>query len=140
LKKLIILFVNDLAFRLHAFGAPYNMSDSITTKVVPENPNYNVLILVKAKTPVGCKLIPMNNLVVIENGTGKPEFNLFLKNFEKENAQSLPYIVLHGHPNQYTTPEKKEEFKKVIQFLLEKKVQFINPDEFYLEQSKLAKK
>jgi peptidoglycan/xylan/chitin deacetylase (PgdA/CDA1 family) len=123
----------ELGVQMHSFGAPGNSSDSITSKVISENPNYKVLIFVRAKASGANKMMYLNNRVNMENGTGKPEFDFFVENYNKAMAQSMPVMVFQGHPNMYTTPEKMEQFKKIIQFLIDKKVQFITPYDYYLE-------
>lgn len=121
-----------LGIQMHTFGAPFNASDSVTAKIISENPNYRVLLFVSASIPAGSNLMKLNYRVNMENGTGKPEYDYFVENYNKALSESMPVMVLQGHPNMYTTPEKMEQFKKIIYFLMEQNVRFVTPYEYYL--------
>lgn len=135
-EKADSLVRKKLGIQMHTFGAPFNSSDSVTIKVISENSNYKVLMFVNPKSSVNNKIMYLNNRVNMENGTGKPEFDFFVDNFNKAIAKNMPLMILQGHPNQYTTPEKLEQFKKIVQFLIDQKIQFTTPYEFYLENNK----
>ena len=82
----------------------------------------------------------MNNRVNMENGTGKPEFDFFVENYNKAIAKSMMVMVLQGRQNMYTTPEKMEQFWKIVQFLIDQKVRFITSYEYYLDHDKQPQK
>jgi len=42
-------------------------------------------------------------------------------------------MVLQGHPHMYNTPEKMEQFEKIVQFLIDQNASFITPEAYYLE-------
>jgi len=93
-------------------------------------------MFVNAKTPTESKIRKLNNRVNMENGTGKPEFDFFVENYNKAIAKHMSSMVLQGHPHIYNTPEKMEQFKKIIQFLMDQKATFITPEDYYLENRK----
>ena len=93
-------------------------------------------MFVNAKTPTESKIRKLNNRVNMENGTGKPEYDFFVENFNKAIAKHMSSMVLQGHPHIYNTPEKMEQFKKIIQFLMDQKATFITPEDYYLENRK----
>ena len=125
-----------LGIQMHAFGAPGNSSDSNTARVVSENPNYHVLMFVSANAPAESKIMKLNNRVNMENGTGKPEFDFFVENYNKAIAKQMSLMVLQGHPHMYNTQEKMEQFKKILQFLIDQNASFITPEDYYLETRK----
>jgi peptidoglycan/xylan/chitin deacetylase (PgdA/CDA1 family) len=122
---------NLLGIQMHTFGTPYNASDSITSKVVSENSNYKVFLFSSLKNEEKAGTLNLDKRINIENGTGNPEFKLFMENYAKNKDKYLDYMVLQGHPNMWT-PEKLDQFKKIVEFLISEGCEFVKPYEYYL--------
>lgn len=120
-----------LGIQMHTFGTPYNASDSTTNKVIAENPNYSVFLYSSKKPTRKNGILYLDNRVNMENGTGKPEFDYFIENYGKTKAKYNDYMILQGHPNMWT-PEKLEQFSKIIDFLISEGCEFVLPYEYYL--------
>jgi peptidoglycan/xylan/chitin deacetylase (PgdA/CDA1 family) len=121
--------VRDLLnIQMQSFGTPYNASDSITNRVVSEYPVYKVFMFSKVipSNPKG--IIYLTNRTNIENGTGNPEFEFFLENYQRNKEKYSDYMVLQAHPNNWT-PEKLDQFEKIIDFLIKEGCEFILPIE-----------
>jgi hypothetical protein len=72
----------------------------------------------------------MNNRVNLEKGTGNPEFETFKSSYDQNKDKFKDYFVLQGHPNGWT-PEKLEQFKLVVDFLIAEGCEFVTPYEYY---------
>ena len=121
--------------QMHSFGTPYNQSDSTTNRVIVEHPNYKLFMLSKVIPQAPNGVFYMNNLVVMENGTGKPEFELFKQNYTKYKNQYKNYMILQGHPNAWT-PEKIEQIKLIVDFLIAEGCEFETPYGYYQSLNK----
>ena len=119
-----------LGIQMHTFGTPYNASDSITNKVISENSNYKVFMYSSVKPSSQKEILYLDNRVNIEKGTGNPDFALFMADYTKLKAKYTDYMILQGHPNMWT-PEKLEQFKKIIDFLVSEGCEFVLPYEYY---------
>jgi len=124
------LIQNYLGIRMHSFGTPYNASDSITNRVIAEDPDYKVFMYSSVRPAATSGIFYMDNRINMENGTGNPEFEYFVANYNKLNSRYTDYITLQGHPNQWT-PEKLEQFKKIVDFLIVEGCEFVLPYEYY---------
>jgi hypothetical protein len=65
----------------------------------------------------------------------RPEFagtsyDYFVANYNKLISRYPDYITLQGHPNQWT-PDKLEQFKKIIDLLISEGCEFVLPIEYY---------
>jgi peptidoglycan/xylan/chitin deacetylase (PgdA/CDA1 family) len=121
---------NLLGIQMHSFGTPYNGSDSVTSNVISENSNYKVFMFSSLKKAEKAGTLNLDNRVNIENGTGNPEFKLFMENYAKNKEKYLDYMVLQGHPNMWTA-EKIDQFKKIVEFLISEGCEFVTPYEYY---------
>jgi peptidoglycan/xylan/chitin deacetylase (PgdA/CDA1 family) len=119
-----------LGIRMNSFGTPYNASDSITNRVVAEDPNYKVFVYSSVRPVTADGIFYMDNRINMENGTGNPELEYFVTNYNKLKNKYTDYITLQGHPNQWT-PEKLEQFKKIIDLLISEGCEFVQPLEYY---------
>lgn len=122
-----------LDIQMHSFGAPYNATDSITERVFSENKNYKIFIFSSLKKHEKSNILYLDNRVNMENGTGKPEYDYFLGNYAKVKSKYTDYMVLQGHPNLWS-PEKLEQFRKIIDFLISEGCEFVTPYEYYLSK------
>jgi peptidoglycan/xylan/chitin deacetylase (PgdA/CDA1 family) len=119
-----------LGIQMHSFGTPYNAGDSVTNQVISENPNYKVYMFGSRKPNERNGILYLNNRVNMENATGNPEFSYFIENYTKLKGKYTDYMVLQGHPNQWT-PDKLEQFKKIIDFLISEGCMFELPYEYF---------
>jgi peptidoglycan/xylan/chitin deacetylase (PgdA/CDA1 family) len=119
-----------LGIQMHSFGTPYNAGDSVTNQVISENPNYKVFMFSSLKPNEKNCILYLDNRVNMENGTGNPEFSYFIENYTRLKGKYTDYMVLQGHPNQWT-PEKMEQFQKIIDFLISEGCVFKLPYEYF---------
>lgn len=123
-----------LGIQMHTFGSPFNGNDSVTFRVVSENRNYKVFLFSGIESSGDVNLSHLNHRISIENGTGNPELSLFLENYNKHKNMYTDYMVLQAHPNQFT-PERLEQFIRIIDFLIAEGCEFVLPYEYCLAQS-----
>lgn len=114
-KKLGIIF--------HTFGAPGNAIDSVTVRAVYNQKDIKVWLF---GLPGSTKLT-LQRIAEIEFPFGIPVYTKFLRNY----SSVKPYLVLQIHPSDWDEP-RFNEFKKIIDFLIAKKVTFITPYDYYL--------
>lgn len=129
-----------LGVSMHSFGTPYNASDAVTNQVVAEYPDYKVFMYSSVRPATSDGIFYMDNRINMENGTGNPDFEYFVVNYNKLKNRYPDYITLQGHPNQWT-PDKLEQFKKIIGLLIADGCEFVLPYEYYknyLETNKKA--
>ncbi len=117
-----------LGIQMHTFGTPYNASDSITNKVVSENPHYRTFMFSSVKPDVPNGIMYLDNRVNMENGTGNPEFSYFVENYNKNKEKYNDYMILQGHPNHWAA-DKINQFEKIIDFLISENCEFVLPIE-----------
>jgi peptidoglycan/xylan/chitin deacetylase (PgdA/CDA1 family) len=122
-----------LGIQMHTFGTPFNASDSVTNRVIHENPDYKIFMYSSIKPKLSNEILYLDHRVNMENGTGKPEFDYFLTNYNKLKSKYSDYAILQGHPNQWNT-EKLEQFRKIIDFLISEGCEFVTPYEYYLSK------
>ena len=93
---------------------------------------YHVFFLNNAPKAYENKILYLNwPRVEIENGTGNPDFPFFEKNYYTDIKYSPNYMILQGHPNQWTTLQL-EQFKLIVDFLINKGCEFVLPYDYYL--------
>jgi peptidoglycan/xylan/chitin deacetylase (PgdA/CDA1 family) len=131
---------NLLGIQMNTFGTPYNGSDSTTNRVISENPNYKVFMFSSLNTSEKNGILYLDNRVNMENGTGNPEFAYFKENYTKYKGNYADYMILQGHPNKWT-PEKLEQFKLIVDFLISEGCEFVLPYDYWhsLKKSNQAK-
>lgn len=122
---------NLLRLQMHTFGAPFNHNDDTTNLVVSENSNYKVTFFNNPAPDSNTGILNLKNRVNIENGTGNPEYDYFVTNYNTYKDSYLDYMVLQGHPNVWDE-SNLNEFKKIIDFLLIEGCEFFLPYDYYL--------
>jgi peptidoglycan/xylan/chitin deacetylase (PgdA/CDA1 family) len=123
-----------LGIQMHSFGTPFNANDSIIFRVVSENPNYKIFMFARnAPTSLtGFKVL--NNRVNMENGTGNPEYDFFVTNYNKDKVRFKDYMILQGHPNKWNE-QQFEQFGRILDFLIADGCEFVLPYEYYRSMS-----
>lgn len=117
------LAIKKLGIIFHTFGAPGNGIDSVTVRAINNQKNIKVWLF---GLPGSTKL-DLQRFDGIESPIFNPDYFRFIKIYSSEK----PYLVLQIHPNGWDEI-KFTEFKKIIDYLLSKKVTFINPYDYYL--------
>ncbi|UCF64393.1 MAG: DUF2334 domain-containing protein [bacterium] len=111
-----------LGITLHTFGAPGNAYNENTLKALEEVPDIKIWYFGLEDF----SRLALRRLGEIEYIVGFPDFDRFMTNYDPEKL----YLVLQIHPNNWD--EKMfEEFNKIIEFLIQNNVTFINPYEYY---------
>jgi hypothetical protein len=123
------IILNLLRLQMRSFGAPFNHNDTVTNRVISENPNYRVCMF---NNPApAAPILNLTNRVNMENGTGNPDYNFFLTNYNNFSATYTDYMVLQGHPNIWGASQLAQ-FSQIIDFLIAQNCEFVQPYEYYL--------
>ena len=117
-----------LGIEMTAFGAPYNATDSTCLRVIAEHGGYKAVMFSRIKVSFEIPFALLNNNVAIEKETGKPDFAYFMEQYTKHPEYQTSNMVLQGHPP-YWTEEGFAEFKKILDFLDEKKCRYVLPSQ-----------
>jgi hypothetical protein len=120
-----------LGIQMRTFGAPFNQLDSTFIQVLSEDTNYKALLFGKISPSHASGQMNLRNRVLIESATGVPNFDFFLKSYNSEKNSHRDYMVMQGHPYAWTTPEKANEFQKIVKFLVSENVVFTTPYAYY---------
>lgn len=122
LRKSQELAKAKLGITLRAFGAPGNAIDSTTILALNEFEEIKVWLFGLE----GSEKLVLERSAEMEYPIGKPDYENFVQNYDSTRV----YLVFQIHPNQWE--EKQfEEFKKIIEFLKERRTTFILPYEYY---------
>ena len=124
-----VVMKNYLRLQMRSFGAPYNHNDTISNRVIEENGNYKVTMF-NDPAPSSA-VLNLTNRVNMENGTGNPEYNYFLTNYNLYKTSYTNYMVLQGHPYLWGATELAQ-FTQIIDFLISENCVFVTPYEYYL--------
>jgi len=126
-QKEHLLFTQNMAkeklgINFHGFGAPGNNIDSNTVKAIEEIPEIKVWFYGNKNSS---KLV-LDLGAIIEVPTGVPNYEAFVNHARIDND----VLTLQVHPNQWSQKEF-DEFKRIIDYLVEKDVTFMNGYEYY---------
>jgi hypothetical protein len=123
-----------LNLQMNTFGTPGNTSDTITNRVIAENPNYHVFMLsTVVPTILKKETMYLNQRVEMENGTGNVNYDFFLKNYNKYKDKYTDYMIFQGHPNGWDS-DKLKQFQQIIDFLIGQGTEFVLPYDYYCSQ------
>lgn len=125
---------NLLGIQMHSFGTPYNSSDATTNTVMSEDPEYKVFLLGSTSPAASTGIINLTKRVNMESATGNPEFSYFMTNYNAKKDSYTEYMILQGHPNQWTEAEIGE-VNQIIHFLAGEGCEFVLPYDYYLSLS-----
>jgi len=109
---------SKLGVQMRTFGAPYNQIDATLLQVMSEDPNYRVLLLGQLSPSPATGQINLTNRVFIESATGVPDYNYFLSSWYSKKSLYTDYMVMQGHPFDWTTPAKMTEFSNILNYLV----------------------
>ncbi len=113
-----------LGVQMRTFGAPYNQIDATLLQVMREDTNYKAIYLGQSNPHPSSGQLNFNRRVQIENGTGIPDYNYFLTDYNAKKPTYTDYMVMQGHPYAWTTPAKLTEFQNIVNFLISDSVVF----------------
>lgn len=126
LERTQILGKEKLGITFRAFGAPGNQIDEITKSLIDESddirlwfyghPESRKSVL---KRTQGCE---------IEFPVHHPSFEKFVAGYRTD----VSFLVLQFHPTRWSTSQF-EEFRSIVQYLIDQQVYFMNPTEMAKE-------
>jgi peptidoglycan/xylan/chitin deacetylase (PgdA/CDA1 family) len=129
----------NFGFPFVTFGPPGGASngtfDDNTVKVMAGEPDMKVWLYPQPLDKRGAELEKQGKVAVLdrvwevnlESKVGVPDFQKFLEGYAKHPERE--YFVLQGHPMSWGTEERQAEFRKIIEFLVEQKAEFVTPSE-----------
>ena len=111
-----------------AFGAPFNTATSTTVKMIDECfPKIRTLMLFNNFITMPDGMVNIQNHAEPETETGVVSYDYFIKNYEK--YKDADYVLLQSHPGMWND-ESMAEFKKIIEFLKDRGVEFMRPTQY----------
>jgi peptidoglycan/xylan/chitin deacetylase (PgdA/CDA1 family) len=122
---------NKLGVSVHTFGAPYNQTDATLLQVLSEATNMKVVLLGQQTPAPSTGIVNLSNRVNMESATGVVNYDYFVGNYNAKKSVYKDYMVLQGHPPQWTTDSLKNEFKKIVTFLTAEGCEFVTPYGYY---------
>jgi hypothetical protein len=120
-----------LGVQMRTFGAPYNQIDTTFIRVFSEDTSYKVLLFGQNNPNPSTDAVNLTKRVNIESATGVPSYSTFLADYSTKKATYTEYMVMQGHPYQWTTTAKMNEFKQIVEYLISEGVKFVTPYEYY---------
>lgn len=127
LHKTIDLLKEKCSVTVKTFGSPYNATDETTVKVLNDTPQIKCVFYPSVSE--GANALMLKNDGKLETSVGVIDYEAFIENYEKNSADK-PYLVLQGHPGGWGD-ESFENFKKIVDFLESKNVEFMTPIQYY---------
>ncbi|MGE5343328.1 MAG: DUF2334 domain-containing protein [Candidatus Omnitrophota bacterium] len=107
------------------WGAPYNKIDANTARALATTEEIKIWFYGIPRS--GKKIL--KETIETERPAGYPNETGFIEQYERKKLEKSPYVVLQLHPNHWTDTDW-ESFEKIIDFLLQKDVVFMNPTEY----------
>jgi hypothetical protein len=120
------IFKNKLGVTCNTFGAPCNFIDENMSRALAEIQEIKMWYFGKTEGEKIC----LEHRGRIEFTVGYPNYDLFMKNYYQEQWDQCDYLVFQLHPL-FWRDENWVEFEKIMDFLLQKGVVFMNPSEYY---------
>lgn len=137
-----------LGFYFETFGPPggvYAASyDNNTLQVMAGDPHIHIMLYPEPINDAGRKIQASGKLTILdrvwavnlEGKVGQPDFQRFLRGYAANLDR--PYFVLQGHAAAWNSPQRFDEFKRIIEFLVERKAVFMTPAEYVALQQNHA--
>lgn len=123
LLKTQTLARDKLDMTFHAFGAPGNAIDNNTVKAIEEIDEIEVWLFGDS---CSTKFVLERGEIGPEYPPWEPDYQQFLNDYDSERD----YLVVQMHPNSWDS-EQFDQFKQIIEFLIQEDVTFITPFEYY---------
>jgi len=115
-----------LGFPLHAFGAPFNATDTNTAKALAQCPDLTVWLYGHPSQPAGKLVLARIPEVNIENPTFHPNLEKFIEGYRHHPEAAL--FVIQGHPPSWDDA-RFAEFEKILDFLASEHAAFVTPQD-----------
>ncbi|AHF93425.1 polysaccharide deacetylase [Opitutaceae bacterium TAV5] len=116
-----------LGFAFSTFGAPFNVTDEATSRVLAEDSDITVWLYGDKTAPAGKVILDRDWGVGIENPLFVPNPEKFAAGYAATSA-SRRYYVIQGHPAQWDDA-RFENFVRIIDFLVAHEARFVTPSE-----------
>lgn len=112
----------------HTFGAPCNAFSKYTSWALEDVDDIHVWFFSNIKNSSKFILPRMGE---IEHPTLFPNYNYFIEKYNEYHLEDYNCITLQIHPGFWEDEESWKDFFKIMDFLFQKKVVFMNPYEYY---------
>ena len=129
------LMLEKYDYILRNYGGHYYGGNEHTKRIINEDPFLKGSIFSQSYKKIGPEIIPSKQVMAVrkvslEPKVAVPSFDTYKSSWNKANADTLPYVVLQGHPWGYTSETLQNEFIKVIDDLKTKGVIFTHFREY----------
>lgn len=116
-----------LGFAFATFGAPFNLTDAATVRVLSEDSDIVVWLYGDKVANAGKVVLDRDWGVNIENPIFVPSLEKFASGYAATSA-SRRYYVIQGHPAQWDDA-RFAEFTRIVDFLVAHEARFVTPAE-----------
>jgi len=132
LRKAQAAYKNVIGKDFTIFGSPFNAMDEDTAKALKNIPELKLVFCnpgaPATKAMRGKVLLPMN-LRGEHNGTGKPNFEKFKEDYNKNDSPDLTFAAIQFHPMGFS--EKGfQDYAAILDFLKSEGWTFMLPSEY----------
>jgi hypothetical protein len=131
-RKSLDLVKQKTGIEMMAFGPHSTAIDGITYKALEGIPEIKMVFYYGPPKDVPTSKFVVKRLVELEKPLFVPNPENVQKTYEQKK-DTLPYIVVQGHPNQWDDA-RFENFKKAVLYLRDQGCRFLTPSEFLKEQ------
>ncbi|CAM3049340.1 carbohydrate binding domain-containing protein [Rariglobus hedericola] len=116
-----------LGFPFVAFGAPFNVADATTVRVLGEDKDMRVWMYGPPDATADKIVLGRAFAVSIEQPTFVANYPEFIEGYAHNRGAG--YFVIQGHPMQWND-ERYENFTRIMDFLIGQKAEFVFAEEF----------
>jgi len=116
-----------LGFPLESFGPGFGATDENTVRAMKEIPELKIWLYGDRQNQAGKIILDRIGEVNIESPLFSPSLDKFIEGYKK--YPNRDYFVIQGHPAQWT-PERFDQFVKIVDFLISQKAVFVTPTEY----------
>lgn len=133
LRKCQDLAIEKLGFPLRAFGPHWSGTNEDTAKALNAIPEFTIWLYASPAQGEASGKYAYPRYLAVEYKTFLPQLDEFKKQWNR-NGRMRDAVVLQGHPQAWMWQEGKpryEEFKKIIDFLVDEGCTFMTPSEYH---------
>ncbi len=116
-----------LGFAFQTFGAPFNVSDASTSRVLADDPDIKAWLYGDRANPAGKIILDRVGAVSIEQPLFVPNADKFIEGYAKHATGRTAYTI-QGHPAQWDDA-RWAEFVRIIDFLVQNNIPVLTPIE-----------